>query len=275
MAIGYSSFVTPTGNLVPVLSGPSFSVSFSNTAVFTNSSGSDCSAGAYRQYVMGAFYANGSQIMHVLCGSTFMSPTVYLEDGCPSPGCTAFGYRACPASPHSQYFLPDQATGSNYVMQDAPGFRNVTPGMTYRIALSFQGRLIDTSTNATLVSQIWTVNGLTTVPEQLSAAAAVGMTADDRVLAVQSTHNHDSGRPEVHVIVKRAPGNPPLSPTAVPLLLHDARGGVVTTGRPVTHEVGGLRHSTATIVYPLEQSARTPVRATVDGANLTLDILER
>lgn len=274
MTLGYSAFNTPTGNVAPVLGGGGFGAAFNNSATFTDSAGGSVAAGEYRQYVKGSFTANGSPLTHILCGSTVMSTAVYQEDGCPSGMCDAYGHRACPPDSYSQY-SPDQATGSQFDMSDAPGFRNISAGTTYGIHLSFQGKLVDTASNTDLAERSWIVDGEATAPMgALAAAAAVPLGAGDKILAVNTTTNVFNGGSEVHVVISRPPGLPPLDPARVGVTFADASGAPVATGAPVVHEVGNSQRSTASIVYTLnsEVSQPTVMTVNVDGQTLTIPV---
>ncbi|MFZ0268744.1 hypothetical protein [Caulobacter sp.] len=279
MTLGYSSFVTPTTNVVPAFSGGGYFGAFGNTATFTCAPSENCAAGAYRQYVKGAFSANGSPVTHVLCGSIVLSTITYLEDGCPPAGancagCTAYGYRACTMT-NDGYTNPDQATGADFWMTDAPGFTHVTSGTAYVINLSFQGSLINTTTNGVLVSKNWTVNGAATAPAPAPAPtpvsnaalsarpAAVGL-RQDKIFSVDLTRNLISGLPEVHVVIRRAASDAPLSPEAVEIALTDALGRAVPTlGQPIVHEVSSRAGLTATVVHTLPDLGDPPELASL------------
>jgi hypothetical protein len=265
--LGYSTFDTPVGNLQPTLQGDDFVAPFNVTATFTNSAGSSCAAGEYRQMVMGQFSVNGSVLTHILCGSTVMSPAVFQEDGCPPGACTAFGYRACEPSPWSRY-APVQATGAQYAMYDQPGFTNLFHGATYVIDLQFRGELVDTAAGVTLAIRSWSVEGTIVAPSPSApmhmVEVAKGFQASDRLVGVHLSHNLADGGPEVHVVIARAWGSPRLDPNAVKVTLVDAEGQPVTAAEPAAHEVGGKRGTTATIVHRLLPGQATPVKATFD-----------
>jgi hypothetical protein len=273
MAIGYSSFVTPTGNLTPTFGGNRYAASFTNTAVFTCGPGETCAAGVYRQWVKGSFVINGSRVTHVLCGSVVLSAAEYREDGCPPSGsscagCTAYGYRTCDWG----YTNPDRFTGSNYTMNDAPGFNNVRARDNYTVDLSFVGKLINTSNNTDLVSRTWTVIGSgsslaasLTTPGMNVASLEVGLTDNDRLFSVDMTENLDTGAPELHVVIQRPFDSAPLSPEALTIALPDAEGhaGDFPLGVPKVYEVGGRSGVTTSLVYALPEDAPVPTLATV------------
>lgn len=267
MPLGYSSFVTPTGNVPPTFSKGRYSASFSNTATFTCGQGETCAVGAYRQFVMGSFAANGSPLLHILCGSVLLSSFVYQEDGCPPngsscAGCTAYGYRACAMS-DGGYSNPDQATGSDFWMTDAPGFTNVQAGVQYTINLSFQGKLINTTNSGVLASQTWTVSGSGTLASA-PAAELVGLSAGDKIVEADLTYNLISHAPEIQVVIRRPPSAAPLSPEALGIALTDADNNAVKSlGAPKGYEIGNRAGSTATLVYTLADDARIPELASL------------
>ena len=80
------------------------------------------------------------------------------EDGCPSASCTAYGHRSCPQDPIDQY-LPQRSNGCEFSMYDAPGFNNITKGKTYNLDLTFQGQLINVTSNTALATNTWTTSG--------------------------------------------------------------------------------------------------------------------
>lgn len=278
MALGYSSFVTPTTNLVPTFGGGRYSASFRNTATFTCGQGETCAAGAYRQYVMGSFTANGSQLSHVLCGSVLLSTAVYYEDGCPPngsncAGCTAYGYRACTMT-NDGYTNPDQANGSDFWMTDAPGFNNVKTGTLYAINLSFQGKLVNTTNNAVLATQTWTVSGSATAGVMLAAvptaadvapiADQVGLGAGDKIVGADLTYNLISRAPELQVTVRRPSTAASLSPEALEIALTDGdNNAVIPLGAPEVYEIGNRAGSTATLVYSLADDGPLPELASL------------
>jgi hypothetical protein len=256
--------------------GTNFNSSFGATATF---SGGNCTPGEYRQYVKGTFKVNGATLDHILCGSVRLLETVFQEDGCPSGSCTAYGHRSCPQDAIDQYAAPDRATGCQFSMSDAPGFRNITPGKTYNLELSFEGKLIDTSRgNAVLVSGGWTTSGSTTVPETVATAKAVGLAATDRIIGVHRARNAESGADELHIVIIRKAGQPPLDPAAVPLMLVDDAGGRLAPSQPPSvHEVGGRARSTVSIVYALDPDAAPPANAELmlNGGLVTMKVNTR
>jgi hypothetical protein len=276
MPVGYASFNTPNGaNIAPQLNGPNIEAPFANTAVFN---GAPIGNGEYRQSIKGSYVVNGAPLVHYLCPPTQISTAVYQEDGCPNNGsnqsCSAYGYRNCPQNPKDQY-LPNRATGPNFSMQDEPGFRNVVAGSTYVLTLSFQGRLIDTSTNNVLVSQTWTTNGTTIVPANISSAKSVGLAASDKVIQVHIAYNLDSNAAELHVVISRRGGQPPLDPQSVSVTLIDSAGTrKALAGTPAVHEVGNKARTTVSIVYPIDAGTSAPVtvEVTAHGRTLTMPV---
>jgi hypothetical protein len=196
-----------------------------------------------------------------MCGSVKLQPDVFQEDGCPPPRCTAYGYRICPEHAFNQY-TPDRSTGCQFQSYDAPGFKNVSKGNTYNLDVTFQGTLIDVAKGGTiLVSKTWTTTGSTTVTKVPAAVAAVGFDSHDKIVGVHLTHNSESGAPELHVVIVRPAGRPPLDASAVTLEMLDATGRRATPQRkPAVHEVGNLARSTASIVYTLASGEMTPAR---------------
>jgi uncharacterized repeat protein (TIGR01451 family) len=262
--LGYSVFNTPVGNVAPSDQGDDFIAAYSIMAIFTNSAGPNCANGEYRQMVKGQFSVDGSIIMHSLCGSTVLSSTLWQEDGCPPGTCTAYGYRACPASASNMYSNPDQATGSQYAAYDQPGFHNIRPGYTYSIALQFQGQLVDTAVGATLATQSWSVEGQLAAPTVDLVDPLQGLQPSDRLVGVRLARNLANGGLEVHVLIARVHGSPQLDPNAVKVALVDVGGRPVTAAEPVAHEVGGQRGTTATLLHRLLPGQATPVKATLD-----------
>lgn len=278
MGIGYSAFVTPVGNLAPTVDGARFSAPFGCTATFTNDSGPSCADGEYRQFVRGLFSVNGMVLAHYLCraGGTVMSSEVFAEDGCPPPGCTSYGHRACTGSPFDAYSAPDRATGSHYASSDSPGFSNVTPGMTYTIELSFQASLIDVSSSVPLATADWTIVGQTVTSPSLSSPRTEGLQPDDRVLAVHAACNLDHGGQQIHVVIGRRPGSPPLDAGAVTLVLRDEHGEPIAFGDAVVHEVAIGARATASIVFDCPDGARAATgEVTVDAGALIFNIIHR
>src|SRR4051812_831234 len=273
MTLSYTSFVPPTGNIAPALHGTNFNSSFGTTATF---SGGNCAPGEYRQSVKGTLKVNGTTLDHILCGSVLMSPTVFQEDGCPSGSCTAYGHRSCPQDPIDQY-LPDRATGCQFSMSDAPGFSNISSGKTYNVDLSFEGKLIDTSRGgAVLVSGAWSTSGSTTMSKTMSATP-VGLAPSDRIIGVHHVRNAESGATELHIVIVRPPGQPPLDAAAVPLALIHADGlRTLPSQPPSVYEVGNRARSTVSIVYTLAPGA-APVNAELmlNGGLVTMKVKAR
>lgn len=275
MTLSYTSFVTPDGAVAPVVSGQAFTAPFTNTAVFANSEGPDCSDGEYRQYVMGYFQVNGSTLTHQLCGTVYMNDTDFQEDGCPSGSCTAYGHRSCPASPLDQYTNPNQATGSNFSMTDAPGFPAMVSGNSYVINLSFVGTLISLSLGTTLAIKAWTVEGTAVGPALTTALPpSVSLRPEDKVIGVHRSRNSLSKAEEVHLVIARKPGSAPLNTSATRLALFDAEGEPVPCGPGQAHDVVGKGRQTTTVVFPLPLVSKTPVTAdlSANGLNVSFQI---
>jgi hypothetical protein len=272
MAIGVGTFTTPTGNIAPELDNDShtFKARFSSTGVFTHGANETCAHGEYRQYIMGKFEVDGSVLTHMLCNPTQLSQTVYHEDLCGPPTCTAGGYRACPEHATDRYYTPDRATGCDFYMEDAPGFGLVEAGKTYVIELSFKAELIDTSSGVVLQTKTWTVNGTANATVKTKTAMA-GLQAHDRIFALHTARNAVTGAAEIHVIVVRRPGEPLLDPNCIGVELKDAQDQPIELiSPPVVHEVGNLRRATANIVYTLAQGSHAlPLRAEVSARGTT------
>lgn len=279
MPVTVVSFTTPSGTLVPVLSGVKYTAQFTNTATFLAGSGETCAPGEYRQYVKGVFRAGGSVLTHILCGQVTLRADAYLEDGCPSGSCTAYGHRSCPVNPIDLY-TPTQATGCNFSMLDEPGFHSVLKGTSYGIALDFKGQLINTAAGgAVLQEKLWSVTGNTVVPPSADAATpAVKLMDTDKIVMAFNTQNADSGAPEFHLIITRPAGRPPLDPASLGLTLQDASGQTVKpSAAPAVHEVAGRVRSTANVVYPLAPGANLPAltHLAVNGAIVTMKVGKR
>ncbi len=280
MALSYSSFTPPTGNVAPAVSGIKFNAPFTTTATFTAGSGETCAPGEYRQYVKGTFKVNGTALDHVLCNSVKLLPTVFQQDGCPPSGCTAYGYRACPDHPYNK-FTPDRAKGCQFSMYDAPGFNNITAPGTYNLDLSFEGKLVNTASGgAVLVSGSWTTSGSTVVTKALSLAAASQLTlaATDKIIGAHVARNAESGANELHIVISRPPDQPPLNGAAFKIAAIDAAGkSVVThTKPPAVYEVGGPRRSTVSIVYELgSEAVPAKVALSVNSGQVTLKVENR
>jgi len=268
MAIAVKSFVTPSGNVPPVLSGAKFTGNFSNTAELTHGSGETCGPGVYRQYVKGEFRANGSLVTHYLCQKTgvTLSNAIYQEDGCPAgQGCTAYGHRACPGVWNNQY-TPNQTEGCLYEMNDQPGFSNVVKKTKYVISLYFQGQIQNLSSSTTLANREWTVIGDTTPILEQEEVAMAGLQPEDRIVGVHISQN-ENGAAEAHIVIQREHGSPALDPYAVSFSLLDAEGVQVSPASPpVVYEVGNRSGATASIVVTLPSGAHAPVKAEINVA---------
>ncbi|WP_426615951.1 hypothetical protein [Bradyrhizobium sp. McL0616] len=273
MTVSCTSFVTPAGNVAPAIHDRNYNAPFNVSATFSG----DCGQGEYRQYVSGAFKANGSALSHVLCGSVVLMPTVLQEDGCRPTGCTAYGYRICPAHPYN-HFLPNRSDGCEFRMYDAPGFSNISAGNTYSIDLAFEGKAINAAQGgAVLISKSWTSQG-SIVTESHSAIAAVGLGPADKIVGAFYTHNSVSGEPELHVVISRNAGLPPLDATSFAVTMLDAAGHRATLPHPpAVHEVGNLARVTTSIVYELPPGQWTPLRVeiVVNHGVVTLNVRQK
>ncbi len=276
MAVGYTQFVTPVGNLPPALNGMSFNAPFTCTATFAGDAGSNCAEGEYRQRVMGRFSVNGMTLAHILCGRTLLSPTQFSEDGCPPPTCSGYGHRACLQRPFDTY-TPTRATGCEYASECSPGFRNVQGGDMYEIELTFQGLLVDVASGAALVTREWTIIGQVIAPTGAAPLIAPrGLQPDDQVAAVHALHNPDDDGHQIHVVVSRSPGAPPLDASALTLVLRDEGGEPIGLGDPIVHEVTSGGRATASIVYGCEGGARAhSAEVIADAANQVFQVVRR
>lgn len=151
----------PNGTLVPTISGGRLSAPFNMRATFGNAIPCHCGNGEYRQYVRGAFTADGRTLTHALGPGRDMSPTEFQEDG--DVGLTtAYGHRATTGD--KDHFRPDDATGCDYEGEDAPGLGGRS-GSSVSMNLDFRGELIDTSdSNRVVTSKSWSVVGSATLP---------------------------------------------------------------------------------------------------------------
>ncbi|MEP9387734.1 hypothetical protein [Mesorhizobium sp. KR9-304] len=278
MPVGVQSFTTPAGNVVPAQNGNKYNGPFVNKATFTHGSGETCSPLEYRQYVKGTFKVAGAAIAHSLCGSDFLSPTTFKEDGCgPGPTvdpCTAYGHRGCPTNPKDKY-IPNQAAGCNFYMEDEPGFTNISSGTSYEIDLSFKGQIINTTTGAVVETRNWTVKGQTIAAfGPIEAMAMVGLRASDTVQGVYVGRSQTTGLPEVYVIISRGIGEPPLDAAAISVTLPNAQGVMPLAGPATVHEITMRGRSTATVVFPLAAEVALPAEARikVPGGTLRFDV---
>jgi hypothetical protein len=274
MAVAYSSFVTPAGNLAPAIHGANFDAPFNCSATFTGT----CSAGEYRQYVMGQNTANGSAVALVLCGAVVLLPAAYQEDGCPSGSCTAYGHRTCPQHPYDRYD-PARADGCQFSMYDAPGFKNVVRGTKYVVYFSFQGKLIDTSAGgAVLATKGWTIEGTTTVAETPPTPALVGLSATEKLIGAHTALNLDTGALELHILITRPAGLPGLDGSSMNLSLIDQVGKRShPSDAPAVHEIGTQSQSTVSIVYTLRQGTTPPssIELAIHGGVVTMRVRQR
>ena len=135
-------------------------VSFGMNARFRD----NCSCCEYRQNVKGEFTYKGKKLPHLMNPGVLLDKNVFKEDGfgVPTPaGSNAnYGHRADGQNPaHDRYLNPAvRGAGCNYAGTDAPGLSNMKPGDAYTIALSFEGKIIDTCNGTTLQTTTWAVN---------------------------------------------------------------------------------------------------------------------
>lgn len=270
MPVSYASFVTPTANVVPTLQGTKFTAAYANTATFTG----DCALGEYREYVKGTYVVDGISLTHILCGSVLLSPSVYLENGCPPPNCTGYGHRACPPRSWSRY-EPVQATGCQFTTQKVPGFVNVQASACYAMNLTYMAHLIDTSTKSILIKREWTVTGSVVVPRASDRAAPYHLAATDEIIGAHRTSNSVSAGRELHIVVSRPPEQPAIDASLIEMVLVTADGQrIVPAQLPAVHEIGGPTRTTASIVWALDVNDDDPaaVEIAVDGAVRTIEV---
>lgn len=260
------AFNTPASTFAPVLSGSDFNAPFNVTATFSSDTKGACTDLSYRQYVFGTFAVNSVIVNHWLCQKTnvSLSPSTYLEDGCPPngsncTGCTAYGYRQCNMT-NDGYF--DQSSTSEFWMYDAPGFTNVQPGKTYAVNLNFKGEIVNTKTSTLVQQAKWEVTGQVSIPKStttkhLSAAGAHG----ENPVALAFAKSKEEG-PLAILSLRRDAGAPGLNPATIHLRLTDAKGHEIKHGPGVAHEVGNSRRATAHVFYPLPPGA-LPVKGVV------------
>jgi hypothetical protein len=276
--VGFSQFDTPQGNLVPQIRGTSFNAPFTSDVTFTAGSHQTCGPGEYRQSVKGKYVVNGSTLTHFLCAETDtkLLENVFQEDGCPSGTCTAYGHRSCPQDQLDTY-KPDRATGCRFWMWDAPSFDHIHQG-SYTMDLVFMATLIDTSnSNQILATRTWSVHGNTTVPAGADHEKRVGLSPTDRIIAAYRKRNVETGALEVHIVIARPPGRPPLDPTAVRTTFVEDSGQRSTASPeppPLVDEVRGRARSTASIVYTLPRGVSVPakVEMAVNGGLVTMNV---
>ncbi len=163
-------------------------------------------------------------------------------------------------------------------MSDSPGFTNVSVGITYAINLAFKGTLIDTSSGSKLLQEnSWTVAGSTT-PTNIEGVSAVRLTATDRILMAYYTQNVESGAPELHIIISRPSGRPPLAPGSLEVTPRDSSGQALQlTSAPLVHEVSGRLRTTVNVVYTLVPGSNIPtvVHLAINGGLVKLRVQVR
>ncbi|MES1244983.1 MAG: hypothetical protein ABUT39_25470 [Acidobacteriota bacterium] len=259
----------PSGTLVPQLSGKKLSVPFVMKAQLKNDGGS-CAAGEYRQYVKGYFTVDGNTITHVLCGSVTLSPDEFRIDGCgPGKGCTAYGYRACPASSLDQY-LPAQDTGCTYEGSDEPGLSG-SSGQTLEINLDFHGELINTSTSEVLATADWKVKGSATIPKDVTTYRFSSFAAAGRPLVRIARHDGD------WLVSLHYAGAPGGKAATLDISVLDEKGEALVLEPYDSVEVGGSKATTRVLRLKVKGDGGRPVRVRVKGddeAPLDLPIVE-
>jgi len=262
------AFNTPPTTLTPVLSGTSFTAPFNVTAVFApDTVGGSCAALVYRQYIFGTFAINSVVVPHYLCQTSgvLMSPSTPLEDGCPPngtncTGTTAYGYRQC-AMTNDGYFNPDQATGAEFWMYDAPGFTNVQPGTVYALNLNFRGEI--QNAGATLTQASWEATGQVATSATVQPATLETTTCDhdETPIGLRVARSHEQGLLAILSVSRRA-GAPRLNSEAIQLRLWDAHCHEIETGPGVVHEVGNSRKVTAHLFYQLSAGSH-PIKGSL------------
>lgn len=263
-----ATFLTPASTVTPVLADGNFNAPFNVTATFTpDSPGGSCAALVYRQYVSGGFTVDGLAVPHYLCqASGVLLNATPQEDGCPPnvnncTGATAYGYRQCVMTADG-YTNPDQPTGANFWMFDAPGFTNVQAGHTYGVNLNFRGEI--QNTGATMAQNTWQVIG-TVVTSAINSApppAPMMTCAHDETPIGLHIDDNAEGKRFAILSLARAPNAPPLNPAAVKLRLWDKSGHEIHPEPATAHEVGNRRKATAHLLYPLPAKA-APIRGAV------------
>lgn len=265
------TFNTPNSPLTPVQSGTSFTAPFSVSATFEpDTPGGSCAALVYRQYVSGTLEVDNVALPFYTCAAshTLLDPTTPTEDGCPPAGsnctgCTAYGYRQCNMT-NDRYWNPDQATGADFQMTDAPGFTNIQPGHTYDIDVTFVGKLNDDT--GTVSQKTWVVSGsLTTPPSSATPTVSMSCNHEETPLGLHQAQDKQGAKFAI-LAVARKPRAPALHSAAVQLDLADETGRKIQTGEPSVHEVSNARKTIAYLLYPLSKDA-TPVKGlvTLDG----------
>ncbi|NEO44430.1 MAG: hypothetical protein F6K55_09945 [Moorea sp. SIO4A3] len=249
----------PSGNLEPTVNGNKFSAPFKMEAVFTNDDSSDCSKGEYRQYVKGVFKWNGLEVPHQLCGDIYLSKDKFEEDGCPPPGCTAYGYRSCPATGIDDY-KPTQTLGCTYQGFDEPSISG-NSGDCVKIDLTFTGELINTETNDILESATWTVKGSgTLMAEQLSSVGEI-VTKTNEGLSAQASYDYESNAWNFNLIISRSSGLPPIHSSELEVQFLDAEEkefNILTVQKGQLTEVGGTNRKSAVAQYQVGVSETRP-----------------
>jgi hypothetical protein len=239
----------PGGTLQPAWDGHKLAAPFDVKAEFKNDGG-DCSEGEYRQFVRGVFRVNDVAIVHVLCGNVLLDALEFREDGCPPPGCTAYGRRACPQDPIDQY-LPERPTGCRFEMWDAPGL-TADPGDKLEIDLEFRGELRNMATDELLDEASWRVRGQCVVPNALITERAMETQLNER-LHVRLTPARDGGWDGVLAVSRRERDAVTDTPE-VNITAYDAQGsklGFDAQGGGKTAQAGDAKKTTVNLFFRL------------------------
>ena len=155
------SSIPSASTIRATLNGSRLEAPFVMRATFTNPIPCTCANGEYRQYVRGAFTANGTPVTHMLGPGRPLSPTTFQEDGDVAAG-TVYGHRSVLGT--KSRFLPDQVGGCQFEGEDEPGI-SASSGTTVSMSLDFRGDLIDTvASNRVLTRAEWSVGGSASIP---------------------------------------------------------------------------------------------------------------
>lgn len=152
----------PSGDVPATLTGKTLAANFSIIGEFVPRTPCLCACGEYRQYVKGAFTANGKPVTHSLGPGRNLNPTTMQQDGDAGLG-TAYGYHSVKSS-RSIFVQPEQKNGCRFEGNDQPGITSGS-GKTVAMDLEYLGVLIDTCQgNKELASSAWTVSGSAKIP---------------------------------------------------------------------------------------------------------------
>jgi len=263
MPVTVTSFNTPVGTLLPVVNGGHYTAPFEVSATFARGSGAACPPAVYRQHVCGTYTANGSVLTQVLDSPFTLWPDLFLDDGCPAERCVALGHGPFPGGPlECCHAGPDD--DCRLVRADAPGFANIRVGVTYTVMLDYRGVLCDPVTEYELREHRWSVLGSTRLLGKVARPTGIGLAPTDTIVGVHRTRNLATRAREVHVIVVRPLGQPPLHPAALTLHLYDlAYARIGPLPMPEVYEVVGGGGATVNVVYTLPPAAQVPVAASL------------